>query len=66
MSGVVCVCAYVGFLALASPLAFGKALIESRSELVIFAIVSVFFGLVMGHSWFAASRDAETSESAAA
>ena len=52
LTGIVCVIAYMGALALASPYAFGKSLVESRSDLVIFGIVSVFFGLFIGHSWF--------------
>lgn len=52
LTGIVCVFAYMGALAVAAPLAFGERIVEERADLVIFAIVSVFFGLVMGHSWF--------------
>jgi len=52
LTGIVCVFAYMGALALAAPLAFGERIIEEWADLVIFAVVSLFFGLVMGHSWF--------------
>lgn len=52
LTGIVCVFAYMGALALVAPIAFGESIVKDRSELVIFAIVSTFFGLFVGHSWF--------------
>jgi hypothetical protein len=51
-TGIVCVFAYVGALAVVAPLAFGEPLIKDQASLIIFAVASVFFGLVVGHSWF--------------
>lgn len=56
-TGVVVVFAYMMSLALVAPYAFGETMIEERSDLVIFAIVSAFFGLVVGHSWFKSNTD---------
>lgn len=58
LTGIVCVFAYMGSLALVAPYAFGERLIDDRAGWVIFSIVSIFFGLVVGHSWFR-----ETAES---
>lgn len=56
LTGIVCVFAYMGTLAVAAPYAFGASIVEEPSDLAIFGIVSLFFGMVMGHSWF---RDPE-------
>jgi hypothetical protein len=42
----------MGAVLVASPFISDEPLIEERGELVIFAIVTVFFGLFAGHSWF--------------
>lgn len=52
LTGVVCVFAYMGAIALVAPIAFGERVIKNRADLVVFGIVSAFFGLVVGHSWF--------------
>ena len=52
LTGIVCVFAYMGALLIAAPVAFGEPLVEERSDLVVFVVVSLFFGLIMGHSWF--------------
>ena len=52
LAGVVTVIAYMGALALAAPYAFGEPLIEHRSDVGPFLVISILFGLVMGHSWF--------------
>ena len=52
LTGIVCVFAYMGALVVVAPVAFGEPVIEDRASLVIFVIVSAFFGLVMGHTWF--------------
>lgn len=52
LTGIVCVTAYMGALLIAAPYAFGESLANSTVEVVIFLICSVFFGLVVGHSWF--------------
>ena len=56
LSGIVCVFAYMGALLIAAPVAFGETLVEERSDLVVFIVVSLFFGLIMGHSWFRGSE----------
>lgn len=62
LTGIVCVFAYIGSLALVAPFAFGEPIVEDRAGWVIMAIVSVFFGLVIGHMWFR-SEPAASSES---
>ena len=57
LTGIVCVFAYVGALVLVAPVAFGERIIDDRTGLVTFAIVSTFFGLVMGHTWFRGQSD---------
>ena len=52
LTGIVCVFAYMGALALVAPLAFGEPLIEDRAGVIIFVVVSAFFGLIVGHTWF--------------
>ena len=52
LTGIVCVFAYVGSIALVAPFAFGERIVEDRAGWVIMAIVSVVFGLFIGHSWF--------------
>lgn len=52
LTGVVSAVAYMGSLALAAPLAFGKPMVEKSSDLVALAITAIFRGLVIGHSWF--------------
>lgn len=52
LTGIVCVFAYMGALAAVAPLAFGERVIEDQPSLIAFAIASVFFGLVIGHTWF--------------
>jgi hypothetical protein len=52
LTGVVVVLTYMLSLAAVAPIAFGETMIEQRSDLVIFAVISVIFGLVMGRTWF--------------
>ena len=52
LSGIVCVSSYMGAVALVAPIAFGESPIEDRTDLLVFAVVSVGFGLLVGHSWF--------------
>jgi hypothetical protein len=54
LTGVACVLAYMGALALVAPVAFGEPLVKDRSDLGVFAILSVGFGLLIGHTWFRA------------
>ena len=49
LTGIVCVFAYMGALAIAVS---DIGMFEDRSGVVIFTLVSLFFGLVMGHTWF--------------
>jgi len=62
LTGIVCVFAYMGALAVAAPNAFGEPLIHDSSEWVIFSIVSLFFGLVIGHSWFRQTTEGRGTE----
>ena len=55
VTGVVTVAAYMGALAVAAPYAFGESLIKDRTELSGYAVVSVVFGLLIGHKWFGPS-----------
>jgi hypothetical protein len=52
LTGIVCVFSYTGALALVAPVAFGERVIEDQASLIIFVVVSAFFGLVVGHTWF--------------
>ena len=52
LTGIVCVLAYLGAIVAVAPIAFGKPIVEARSDAVVFVIVAVFFGLVVGHTWF--------------
>jgi hypothetical protein len=52
LTGVVCVTAYLGSLAAVAPVAFGEPMAETRSDWMVLLAVCVFFGLVVGHSWF--------------
>jgi drug/metabolite transporter (DMT)-like permease len=52
LTGIVCVFAYVGSIALVAPFAFGERIVEDRAGWVLMAIVSVVLGLFIGHSWF--------------
>jgi hypothetical protein len=52
LTGIVCVFSYMGALALVAPVAFGERVIKDQASLIIFVVVSAFFGLVVGHSWF--------------
>jgi hypothetical protein len=54
LTGIVCVSAYMGALALAAPVAFGKPVVNGPEDMKVFAVLTVFFGLVLGHG---ASRD---------
>jgi hypothetical protein len=52
LAGVITIAAYMGAVLLASPFISAEPVVKQRSDLVIFAIVTVFFGLFAGHSWF--------------
>ena len=52
LTGIVCVLAYTGALAIAAPVAFGERIVDGRADLVIFGVVSLVFGLMIGHAWF--------------
>ncbi|HJU66700.1 MAG TPA: hypothetical protein VJ650_00530 [Gemmatimonadaceae bacterium] len=61
LTGIVCVFAYMGSLILAAPWAFGESIVEDRAGWVIMAIVSVVFGLVIGHTWFRSDSAVDNS-----
>lgn len=63
LTGIVCVFAYMGSLAFVAPFAFGEPIVEDRAGWVIMAIVSVFFGLVIGHTWFRSEPEASSDAS---
>jgi hypothetical protein len=52
LAGVITIAGYMGAVLLASPFISDEPLVKQRSDLVIFAIVTVLFGLFAGHSWF--------------
>jgi hypothetical protein len=52
LAGVITIAAYMGAVLFASPFISQEPLVKGRSDLVIFAVVTVFFGLFAGHSWF--------------
>lgn len=52
LTGVVCAGAYMTSLTLVAPLAFGEPLVEGRAGWYAVGIASLFFGAVIGHSWF--------------
>ena len=52
LTGIVCVFAYMGALVVVAPVAFGEPVIEDQTSLIVFVVVSAFFGLVVGHTWF--------------
>ena len=51
LAGIATVLGYVLSIALGAA-AVGEAMIENRAELMVFLLVSVFFGLILGHSLF--------------
>ena len=51
LAGVVTVAAYMTALAIIFSV-MGAPMVTSESDLVIFAVVTIFFGLVLGRSWF--------------
>lgn len=52
LAGVITIAAYMGALLLASPFFSAEPLVKGRSDLMLFAGITVFFGLFAGHSWF--------------
>ena len=56
LTGVVVVITYMLSLAAVAPIAFGETMIEKPSDLVIFVVLSVIFGLVLGRTWFRSGR----------
>jgi hypothetical protein len=52
LTGLITVGAYMGALVIAAPYAFGEDIMKGRSDAIIVAGVTAFFGLVVGHSWF--------------
>ncbi|HXE83512.1 MAG TPA: hypothetical protein VN513_09290 [Gemmatimonadales bacterium] len=52
LAGIVVIAAYMGALLYAAPYISSDRLVKNRSDLVLYAVVTVFFGLVAGHSWF--------------
>lgn len=52
LTGVACVAAYMGVLAAVGPSMLGDSGITDQSDAVVFAIITLFFGLVVGHFWF--------------
>lgn len=55
LTGMAVVAGYLGALILAAPIAFGESLVEGTEGWIIWAGMSVFFGLVVGHAWFRSS-----------
>jgi hypothetical protein len=56
LTGVLCVFAYTLALALITPYTFGERVIENKSEWVVLALLSTFFGLLIGHMGFGRRR----------
>lgn len=52
LTGIACVLAYMGFLAIVWPLGTGQRLIRDWSDAAAFGALSVLFGLVIGQFWF--------------
>jgi DNA-binding XRE family transcriptional regulator len=51
LTGVVCVLVYMGALALVAPLVFGEPLVKEASDIEVFVVISIVFGLLIGHFW---------------
>jgi len=60
LTGIVCVLAYMGAIVAVAPIAFGKPMVEGRSDVMVFVAVSVLFGLVIGHTWFKSESTVES------
>ncbi len=56
LTGVLCVFSYVLALALITPYTFGERMIENESDWVVVALLSTFFGLIVGHVGFRRRR----------
>lgn len=52
LTGIVCAGAYLTSLILVAPIAFGERLVEGPAGWTSVGIAAIFFGLVIGHSWF--------------
>lgn len=53
VAGVITIAAYMGALLLVSPYVFeGDPMVKDRSDLITFAVITLLFGLLAGHSWF--------------
>lgn len=52
VTGVITIAAYMGAFVVVAPFISSEPLIESRSDVIIYAVITVFFGLLAGHSWF--------------
>jgi hypothetical protein len=52
LAGILTIAAYMGALLLASPFFSAEPLVKDRSDLMLFAGITLFFGLIAGHSWF--------------
>jgi len=50
----------MGAIVAVAPIAFGKPIVEGRSDVVIFVSVAVLFGLVIGHTWFKSEPTVES------
>lgn len=61
LTGIVCVTGYMAALAVVAPIAFGEEIAETKADWAIMLAFSVFFGLVVGYSWFRPNKVA-TSE----
>jgi hypothetical protein len=60
LTGVACVLAYMGALAIGAPVLLGEPIVKQLSDLWIFGIASVVFGLLIGHFWFRPRRSSST------
>jgi hypothetical protein len=52
LTGIVCVVAYVVSIAVVAPVAFGETLAETKDDWLAMLVISTFFGLIVGHTWF--------------
>jgi hypothetical protein len=56
LAGVITIAAYMGALLCAFQFHSADPPVKNRSDLILFAVISVLFGLFAGHSWFGKNR----------
>lgn len=52
LTGIACIAAYLGSLILVAPIAFGEPIAEGGDSWIVWLIMSILFGLLIGHMWF--------------